>query len=429
MISYVYYNGKKLEFDIPSGWNPILNNQEMRSVPVSPDPIGEVKRSLDHPIDSPSLEECARHANQAVILFDDVTRLTPAHLAFPEVVNRLNQGGIPDQQITALCATGTHQPPTPHGLREKLGDEAYQRLFPRVICHDANSRENVLMGRTSRGTPVEINSIVANSDLSIGIGTCSSHSWAGFGGGSKIIMPGISGFQSIAAHHLTWFRNRNTHSGIIKGNLFYEEANEIARMIGFNYKIDFLINFRGEVIKVYSGDVISEHAEAVKESIRLSSVQIPRKADVTITAAFPMEKGNQSIKSLNNAAWVTKSGGTIIWVAPQQDRDNLLHFVREVASNKTANEYHRNLIERKYPETLKAAGLSFMCTVVEIMGMRDRFSIIHVTDGLERSLVESMKMTYASTIQEAIEIAKQALPKGDLIVFPYGGMILPLMPS
>jgi lactate racemase len=427
MKSFVYYAGRKIEFEIPAGWE-VLYGREIAPAKSCPDPLIEVQRSLDHPIGAPRLEELASGASRAVILFDDLTRPTPASIAFGDILNRLNRGGIPDSQITAVCATGTHMSPDQAGLRQKIGTEAYQRLSPRVVCHDAASRQNVPIGRTTRGALIEINPFVAEADLVIGVGSCFPHSWAGFGGGSKIVMPGICGMQSIASHHLSWLRNPHTHSGVTQGNLFYEESNEIARMVGLKYKIDFLLNFRGEVVQVFSGDVVQEHAEASKRCVEITAADIPRKVDVTISAAYPLERGNQSIKSLSTAASITKPGGQIVWVAPQPDREQLIPLVNEVASGKTSNEFHRQLIEGNYPEALRPIGLSFMCTVVSIKAYLERFSrVIHVTDGLDRSHVESMKMTYARSIEEAVELAREKMSRGDAVVLPYGGVVLPRM--
>ncbi len=424
MKSFVYYAGRKVEFDIPQGWE-VLYEREIAPAKPCPDPLIEVQRSLDHPIGSPRLEELASRASRAVVLFDDLTRPTPASIAFREVLTRLNRGGIPDSRITAVCAIGTHMPPDEMGMRQKIGAEAYQRLSPRVLCHEATSRENVPIGRTTRGALIEINPYVAEADLVIGIGSCLPHTWAGFGGGSKIVMPGVCGMQSIASHHLTWLRNPHTRGGNSQGNLFYEEANEIARMIGLKYKIDFLLNFRGEVIQVFSGDVVEEHGEASERCLQITAADIPRKVDLTISAAYPLEKGNQSIKSLTTAASITKPGGQIIWVAPQPDREQLIPFVNEVASRTSANEFHRQLVEGNYPEPLRRIGLSFMCTVVETKAYLERFSrIIHVTDGLDRSHVESMKMTYARTVQEAVELVRETMPRGEVVILPYGGAVL-----
>jgi lactate racemase len=429
MRSFVYYGGERIDFDIPRGWN-LLYGQEIHPEPGCPDPSGEVEKALGHPIGAPPIEDLASHSSQAVVIFDDITRPTPVHLAFTEVLNRLNQGGIPDSRITGICATGTHQPPDKDGLVRKIGSEGYERLQPRVYCHDATSHENVVIGRTSRGAVVEINPHVADADLVLGIGACIPHGWAGFGGGGKIVMPGVCGLSSIAAHHLTWLRNPHTHSGVTQGNLFYEEANEIARMAGLRFKIDFLLNFKGEVMKLFCGDFLEAHKEAIKACVRSAAVPIVKKADITISAAYPLERGNQSVKSLSNAAAVTKPGGQIIWVAPQPDRAQFIPFIEEVGSGISGNQFHRNLLEGKFPESLKPIGLTFMCTVVNVKNYLDRFSrIIHVTRGLERSQVEFMRMTYAESIEEAIQIAHGQAPDADVVVLPYGGFVLPQMIS
>ncbi len=429
MEGIVYYAGKKIEIALPAGWNLLSDGQAIKTVRPCPDPVAEIKRALDNPIGSPPLEELAVRGGRAAILFDDLTRLTPASLAFPEILNRLNRSGIPDSRISAICARGTHASPDGEGLKKKIGNEAYARLSPRVTSHDPRSRENVLLGRTSRGTPVEINPVAAQADLIVGMGSCSPHSWSGFGGGSKIVMPGISSLQSIAAHHLTWLRSPRTEIGALAGNLFYEEANEIARLAGFKFKMDFLTTFQGEVLQVFCGDVVAEHAEAARACLAASALEIPRRSDVTISAAFPLERGNQSIKSLHNAADITKSGGHIIWVAPQPDRKDMTPFAQEVGSPANANEYHRRLIEGKYPEALIGAGLSFMCTVVETKRFLERFSITHVTDGLDRSFVESMGMKYASSMEEAVRLVEKDIPKADVTILPYGGMVLPRLSS
>ena len=40
---------------------------------------------------------------QAVIVFDDLQRLTPVHLVLPEIMDRLNSAGIPDERIKGIC--------------------------------------------------------------------------------------------------------------------------------------------------------------------------------------------------------------------------------------------------------------------------------------------------------------------------------------
>ena len=98
MESFVYYDGRKIEFEIPRDWN-ILYGREIAPARPCPDILAEARRSLDHPIGSPGLEDLAGQASRVVILFDDLTRPTPAHFVFPEILNRLNRGGVQDSQV------------------------------------------------------------------------------------------------------------------------------------------------------------------------------------------------------------------------------------------------------------------------------------------------------------------------------------------
>jgi nickel-dependent lactate racemase len=58
---------------------------------------------------------------EVVLLFDDLQRPTPAHLVLPEIMNRLNRAGVPDQRITGVCALGTHHVYTLEEIRTKVG--------------------------------------------------------------------------------------------------------------------------------------------------------------------------------------------------------------------------------------------------------------------------------------------------------------------
>ncbi len=77
MSGVIYYEGQKIEFALPAQWNVISNGQEIKQTQICQDGLAEVRRSLDSPIDSPPLEELASRAGRAVILFDDLTRMTP----------------------------------------------------------------------------------------------------------------------------------------------------------------------------------------------------------------------------------------------------------------------------------------------------------------------------------------------------------------
>lgn len=424
MDQYLNYGGARKEFSIPEGWN-LISSVDKPSVPGVNDPAQEIRRALDHPFGSPKIEELARPRMKGVILFDDLQRPTPVHLAMPEVMNRLNQAGIPDGRLTGICALGTHPVPSMEQLETKVGSEAFSRLSGRLFAHDPHASGNVIIGKTHRGTLVEINPHVASADLVIGIGECMPHPVAGYGGGYKIIMPGVCSYRSVADHHFNWMRHRNSRVNLLDGNCFFEDISDAGQLSGLAFKLDFIINEKKEVIRAFAGNPLAEHREASHYAASLYTVPLSKKADVTITSAFPLEIGVQATKALTMAGFCTRSGGAILWAAPQKQAGSILPLVKEMGSPESASDFHRRLILGDVPEHLRSFGISYIMQVVYFKELAEKFTVVHVTEGLSPEQVAMMKFSYASDIQDAIDRIYQNMPKADVAVFPSGGNVIP----
>jgi nickel-dependent lactate racemase len=421
MNPYLNYQGNKIVFEMPAGWE-VLSFNEVSLRREADDIKMKAEEALDNPVGSARLEELAKGQTKAVVLFDDWQRPTPANLVFPQLLNRLNRGGIPDKRITAVCALGTHPAMTPDDMKRKMGLEAYERLFPRVFNHDARSPDNVVVGKSSRGSIVRINPHFHEAGLRVGIGTCVPHPWSGFGGGTKIVMPGICGQDTIAQHHLKWVANRKTKPGLLEGNYFLEEQKEIAEIAGLDFKVDFILNSENRPVEIFAGEPVAQHRKAVEASLECFKVRIPGMSDVGITSAFPLEKGLQSLKGLGTAERTTKPGGYIIWVAPQEDGEKLLPIWEEVASKKSAHEYMEDLLAGHYPPKCAPLGISLLITIHYMKRVTKKFSkIVHVTRGISREVVEAMGFTHANTVEEALKMVQKEIPKAAVSIFPSGG--------
>jgi nickel-dependent lactate racemase len=424
MNHYINYEKRKVDFAIPKGWN-LISNQDKPPIAGVADPLQELRRALDHPIGSPKIEELARPGMEVALLFDDLQRPTPVHLALPEILNRLNHAGIPDNRISGICSLGTHPIPTLEQLKKKVGEEVFSRLQDQIFPHDPHASDNVIIGKTHRGTLVEVNRRVAFSDLIIGVGECMPHPVAGYGGGCKIIMPGVCSYRSVADHHFTWMRHRNSKVNLLDGNSFYEEIVDAGRLSRLAFKLDFIINDKKEVIKAFAGDPIAEHREASNHAASLYSIPLPKLADVTITSAFPLEVGVQATKALTMAGFCTRSGGAIIWVAPQKEAGPIMPLIREMGSSESAGDFHRRLIEGSIPDHLNSFGISYIMQIVYFKELAEKFTVVHVTEGLSPEQVKMMKFSYSSTLQEAIDRVSEKIPKADVAIFPSGGNIIP----
>jgi lactate racemase len=426
MNYYLNYSGGKINFTLPSGWN-VLSSQDCAKAPLVTDTVKDVERALENPIGTQPLEVLARSGMKIALLFDDMQRATPAHCAIPAILNRLNKAGVTDDRVTAICARGSHPSPSPEQIAKKIGQEALQRLQGRIHIHDSQSPENVFIGKTRRGTPVEINKCVAEADLVIGIGTCMPHPYAGYSGGCKIIMPGISSYRSIGEHHYSWLRNKSCQLSALGGNAWYDETVEVARMANLAFKVDFLLNETDQVIKTFAGDPVEEHRQAAEFANSIYRVTLPKQADIVITSAAPLEIGVQASKSLLNARLAVKTGGIIIWAAAEKQAGPLMSLIEQMAAVKSANEYHRRLLEGNIPDAIKPFGISFFMLGVPFKELSEQYRVIHMTEGLTREQVQMMNFEYAATLEEAIQLAYKTTPQADVTILPSGGTIIPVV--
>lgn len=421
---YVNYEGRKIDFTLPKGWT-VISGQDRPPAPVAKDPDAEIDGALDHPIGSEKIEDLARPGMEVVLLFDDLQRPTPAHLVLPKIMDRLNTAGVEDERIRAVCALGTHHLLSLEQLKTKVGKQASSRLEGRLLCHDPHAKDNVIIGRTHRGTLVEINKYVAFADLIIGVGECMPHPVAGYGGSFKLVMPGVCSYRSVADHHFTWMRHPKSRVNVLEGNHFYEEIVDAGRISRMAFKIDLIMNEKKEVIRAFAGDPVAEHREASKYAESLYLVPLKKLADVTITSAFPMEYGVQATKALTMASFCTRTEGAIVWVAPQKDAGPIMPLIREMASVESASDFHRRLREGDVPEHLRTFGISYIMQVVYFKEYAERFKVFHVTEGLSPEQVAMMKYHHAPSVQEAVNRLAREMPKADVAVLPSGGNVIP----
>jgi lactate racemase len=424
--SYLNYEGGKIGFSLPRSWH-VVSAAEKPHAPVVGDVDGEIDRALDNPLGSPPIEKLARSGMNVCILFDDQQRPTPTDRALPKMMNRLNAAGIPDEHIVAVCAGGTHPMATPEQLMHKLGKEAFDRLKDRITVHDARSPENVVIGRTHRGILVEINKAVASADLVMGVGQCLPHPGAGFSGGYKIVMPGASSYRSIADHHFHYLRNKSVRVNTLDGNPFWEEIVDAGRLARLAFKLDFVMNEEGKVIKAFAGEPEAEQRQAGAFAASLFVVELPRRTDITITSAAPLEMGVQATKALAMATGCTRKGGTIVWVASQKNAGPILPLIEEIGKPFTANQVHQQFVEGKIPESLHHLGVSYVSQIVSFKETTEAFNVIHVTEGLSAAQVEMMGMAYSSNLQKAVDELALKYPEAHVAVFPSGGNVIPVV--
>jgi len=169
------------------------------------------------------------------------------------------------------------------------------------------------VGQTSRGTPIYVNRYVAEADLKIGVGGTYPHGGAGFGGGGKIILPGVAGMDTIEANHKNI---PGAGHGVIEKNGNRADIEEAARKVGLGIVVNVVINSRRKIVGVFVGDLIKAHREGVNLARKVYKTEMPKDMDIIVTNAYPFDTEMfQMVKALWVIRRSSKKDGTAILVA------------------------------------------------------------------------------------------------------------------
>jgi len=286
--------------ELPSEGAEIVLPQELPAADA-----GEVKRSLDQPI-SRSLQDF-ESCKSASILVSDITRPAPSHLMLPPLIKRLEEMGISDYKI--VFGLGTHRRMTPDEEHLLLKD------FMSVPHVQHDPRRCITLGQTARGTPVEILEEVASSDLIIATGNIEYHYYAGYSGGAKALLPGVSSERSVVKNH-ELMRDARAASGNLDSPV-RQDMEDAASIAGLDFILNVVQNSRNEIVRAVAGDFVQAHraGTTVVDLMYRRNVQ-PAEIVVTCAGGRPKDLNLfQAQKALDNAKNAAAPGGTIILVA------------------------------------------------------------------------------------------------------------------
>ena len=411
-----YFKGELFSFDLPQGWN-LLAMAEPKDVPGMADVGARVRELLAHPIGMPPLAQVIAGLpnHKTVIISEDQTRPTPVYQILEPLWEELNRLGIADDQIDVIMGRGTHREATPEEVRAKVGAKAMERL--RVTVHDPDADDLVNIGTTSRGTEVWLNPLVAEAALIIAIGTSNPHYFAGYGGGAKIILPGVCARETIKQNHV-WTRDPNANVGVMEGNPIWEDMLEAARLARITFKFDTVINANKEIYALLGGEVEAQQKQAVEALKNVYGVEVPAQADVTITSGYPLETNLiQSGKAILLAETVTKPGGTIVLVSELLDGPGPL--VYETLSQRPSAE---EVIEWIACGKANTTGGPMAARMRALVATK---RLVVVSEGMDKQQLADMDFGWAPSVEKAIADLAASNGHRDAIVLPVGGSTFP----
>jgi hypothetical protein len=337
----------------------LLSNIERASLPPLPDLDGAVRAALAAPRGLPRIGALARPGATVTIAFDDHTTgsFGPIRqVAIQAVLDELEGAGVRRRDVTLICANALHRMLRPSELARLLGDGLVAEFGDRLLCHDAEDREQIIdLGLTpEHGYPVEVHRLVADSDLTVYI---NSKYIRGFTGGWKSVCVGLSTWRTIRVTHTP-----DGMSMAVNGNRMHAVLDEMghhleARLGKRIFKIDTLLADPHHPARVFAGAVdetrraaLEEQAalypprrEASQERFDVLVYGIPDSSPYAIFAAVNpiltlISSGLGYLGGMIEA--VGKPGCTVIMAAPARD-----------AWDRVAHPSYPEVWERILPET------------------------------------------------------------------------------
>jgi nickel-dependent lactate racemase len=289
---------------------------EPRAMTVLEDPEGSVAAALKHPIEALPLVQLAMSRKTACVVISDITRPVPNRVILPPLLRTLESAGIERNRTTILIATGTHRPNVGQELVSLVGGDIAS-MYP-VVNHDCHNRDAQRRIGELEGAPVEINSKYLDADLKILTGLIEPHPYAGYSGGAKSILPGLSSFETMKfMHSFKMIAHPKVTNCVLDGNPFYAATMQAARLAGVDFIVNALINKKKQPVGFVAGGARGAHLAGCRRVEETSVVRMGKPADLVITSGggAPMDATfYQCGKGLLGAKAICRPGGTVILV-------------------------------------------------------------------------------------------------------------------
>lgn len=381
----------------------------------------------------------ARRGGRVALIVEDMTRHSPLPQILPLILREIRHAKIGDDQVELVFANGMHPPMTPEQAQAKLGDLASTLRWRSNNWQDRGA--HVSVGRVG-GVDIRVDRGVAQADLRIIVSSVSPHLQAGFGGGYKMIFPGVAALETIRGlHRLGISRRPRQLVGTDEQSNAMRQAIDAAGQLlddyhGRSYAVQYLLDDKDLPAYVAAGDVLPSFRMMAKQCSVACGVVVNERADVVISNAYPRDFDLwQSFKGIANALWAARPQGVVIcltrceagvdamkvpkWnVSPQWTRRVLRWLGAESLSS---------LLMRVAPSL--AGDAAFFVRMA--MQALYRNPILIVSPSLAQTQVRFPGLRIFSDAAEAFAAAQDILGPGPqrVVVFPSGGATYPIPPA
>lgn len=359
-----------------------------------------VVNALKNPINSLPLKELAKGKEKVVIVTSDHTRAVPSKITMPLLLKEVREGNK-KADITILIATGLHRPTTKEEMINMFGKDIVKK--ERIVVHDVNKTEEMkYVSKLPSGGDFLVNKLALEADLLVTEGFIEPHFFAGFSGGRKSILPGISARETVNSNHSSKaIASPLAKTAVLDGNPIHEDMIYAARKVGVDFILNVALNEDKKIIAAFAGEVNDAHRAGCKFVDKLSGVKKVI-SDIVITSngGYPLDQNlYQAPKAIATAVECAKENGVIIMVASCIDGIGGTNFQKLMLKG-TPKELIDMLLKIEDTKTI-----SEQWCVQKFAYVLQKYKLILVTEYLDHELIKKMNIIPASNLDEAMKIA------------------------
>lgn len=383
-------------------------------LPTDGSPDALLQQALANPIGTKPLNQIVHPGEKVVLITSDITRPVPSYVILPPVVEQLLQAGVRREDITVVFGLGSHRPHTEEEKRKLAGDA----VFDAIRCVDSNPDDCIRLGHTRRGTPVDITRVVAEADRRICIGNVEFHWFAGFSGGGKAIMPGVSTRAAIQVNH-GLMADPLSRAGQLEGNPVREDLEEAAAICGVDFLVNVVLDEHKHIVYAAAGDVTLAHRDACRVLEQRYRTPIDALADIVVVSQGGAPKDlnlYQLQKALDNAWQAVRPGGIVILVGACPEGCGEAVFQQWMTGAATPQDILTRIRTDFCIGGHKAAAFAKVLDMAQIF----------LVSEMDPELVRTCFLRPFAQVQDALnEAMKQLGPNASVLLMPYGGSTLP----
>jgi nickel-dependent lactate racemase len=207
-----------------------------------------------------------------------------------------------------------HRPNQGEELESMVGREIMDNY--KILNHYCRKDEDYRKIDEIDGTSIELNKHYLDADLKILTGLIEPHFYAGYSGGRKALLPGISSYETMKfMHSFKIIDHPKVRNCLLEGNPFHEYGIRVAKLADVDFILNVVINKQRTITGVFAGHYNYAHLAGCEMVCHHCTARVDEQVDMVITSGggYPLDSTFYQIsKAMIAARDILKKGGTIV---------------------------------------------------------------------------------------------------------------------